>query len=365
METTFHVPQILLRGWWTILWCAALGAGIAAYYALNLPDWYSARISVVPSEPAQGGGAQASGPAVGTADSSGAAQRIQAVLASSSVADEVIEKFELETRYGVSNRDAARAQLASHCGSSIDRRSGIVSLTCEDPEPRIAMEMATYFGEVGNRAFGRVSASSAREERKFLEAQVTKVRADVDDASRKLRDFQRAHKIVDLQEQSRAVISAMAAIKGEIISKQLELSYVSTFAADSESSVTQLRHQLRALNRRLRDLEAENPKVRSDFFPAATSVPDIRFELEQLVREQKVQETLFFVLRQRFETAKVDEARDTSPFQILDHPTLPATPGRPRRMKTAMLGGFTGAAAGCVLLVLVALVRRETAMKVG
>jgi capsule polysaccharide export protein KpsE/RkpR len=225
--------------------------------------------------------------------------------------------------------------------------------------------LATHFGEVGNRAFGRVSASSAREERKFLEAQVTKVQADVDEASRKLRDFQRAHKIVDLQEQSRAVISAMAALKGEIISKQLEMSYVSSFASDSESNVTQLRHQIRALKGRLRDLESANPKAPADFFPSAATVPDMRFELEQLVREQKVQESLFFALRQRYETAKVDEARDTSTFQILDHPTLPANPSQPQRTKTAMVGGFLGAVAGCVLIVLVALVRRETTPKVG
>jgi tyrosine-protein kinase Etk/Wzc len=272
----------------------------------------------------------------------------------------VIEKFKLEERYVVPNRDAAREELWMHCGASIDRRTGIVSLSCEDRDPRVAMEMAAYFGEVGNRVFGRVSASSAREERMFLEAQVAKVRTDVDEASRKLRDFQRAYKIVDLPEQSRAVISAMAALKGELLSKQLELSYQSSFAADSESSVTQLRRQIHILARKLRELEAAKTTAPSDFFPAATSVPDIRFELEQLVRIQKIQETLFFVLTQRYETAKVDEARDTSTFQILDHPTQPANPCRPRRMKTALLGGFLGLVAACVWIVLHARYRRQT-----
>jgi uncharacterized protein involved in exopolysaccharide biosynthesis len=289
----------------------------------------------------------------------GAAQRIQAVLSSASVADEVIEKFKLEARYQVRNRDAARTELWKHCTAAVDGRSGIVSLSCEDRDPRVAMQMAAFFGEVGNRTFGRVSSSSAREERKFLEGQVAKVRIEVAEASRKLHDFQLAHNIIDLSEQSRAVISAMAALKGEIISKQLELSYHASFAADSESSVTQLRRQLGILTHKLRDLEA-NTTARADFFPAATSVADIRHELDQLVRELKIQESLFVVLRQRYETAMVDEARDTSTFQILDHSTLPANPCRPRRMKMAMVGGFLGFVAGCFCILLPAWWRRQT-----
>jgi tyrosine-protein kinase Etk/Wzc len=346
------LPQILLRSWWVIMCCAAIGSVVAAVYALKMPNWYSARIGVLALPPASDGGAQGSRLSTGSEALLSAGQRIQAVLSSTSVADEVIEKFELEQHYGVPNRDAARAELGKHCTTSIDRRSGIVSLACEDLDPRIAMEMAASFGEVGNRVFGRVSASSAREERTFLEAQVAKVRGDVDEASRKLRDFQRANNIIDLPEQSRAVISAMAALKGEIVSKQLELSYQSTFAADTEASVTQLRRQIRILARKLRSLEATNPKAPTDFFPAAKSVADMRFELEQLVREQRIQETLFFTLSQRYESAKVDEARDTSTFQILDHPTQPAYPSRPRRAKTALLGALVGLVAACVLCIL-------------
>jgi tyrosine-protein kinase Etk/Wzc len=361
MKTTdFNLPMILLRRWWAILLCAAIGAGIAALYALSVPDWYRSSISVVPLVPTQDGALGSRLP-VGVDPLFAAAQRIQAVLTSTSVADEVIEKFALEDRYGLADRDTARAELARHCGTNVDRNSGIIWLSCEDREPRLAKEITAHFGEVGNRVFGRVSASSAREERKFLEAQVKKTRNGVEEASRKLREFQSAHKIIDLSEQSRAVISAMAALKGEILSKQIEISYQGSFAADTESTVTQIRRQIGALTYRLRKLE----RASDDFFPAATAVPGLRFELEQLTREQKIQETLFFAMTQRFETAMVDEARDTSTFQILDHPTQPANPSRPRRMRIAMVGGFLGGVAACVVLALAALWRRQTSPRDG
>ena len=51
-------------------------------------------------------------------------QRIQAVLTSNSVADEVIEKFELKERYGTPHIEHARAALADHCTTAVDRKSG-------------------------------------------------------------------------------------------------------------------------------------------------------------------------------------------------------------------------------------------------
>jgi tyrosine-protein kinase Etk/Wzc len=284
-------------------------------------------------------------------------QRIQAVLASTSVADEVIEKFKLDDRYGTSHREHTRAALAEHCSSTVDRKSGLVSLSCEDRDPAQAKAMAEYFGEVGNRVFGRVTVSSAREERKFLEDQVVKARHDVDESSKLLREFQEQHKIIDLPEQSKAVISAMAQIKGEIVSKQIELGYLSGFSGRGESNVQQLQQQIVAMDGKLKQLEENQHAAGSgsadgsaNFFPDAMKVPQLRFELEQLMREQKIQETVFGLMTQRYEMAKVDEARDTSTFQILDHPTLPTYRSRPQRKRAAVLGLLGGLGVGALVI---------------
>ena len=218
---------LLVRRWRTALIFGVLGAAIASVYAFITPPWFEARLTVVPSAPSRDSAAMALASKLpGIEAVSTDSKRIEAVLTSVSVADEVIDKFGLEERYGAPHRELARNALWGHCTTGVDRKSGVVALACEDTDPRLAMEMASYFGEVGNRVFGRISASSAREEARFLETQVTIARKDVDDASQKLREFQEQHKVIDLPEQSKAVISAMASIKGEMISKQLELSYL-------------------------------------------------------------------------------------------------------------------------------------------
>jgi tyrosine-protein kinase Etk/Wzc len=364
---TEEKPQIdlivvLVRRWKLLALAAALGAAVAAVYAFVAPEWFAATLTVVPAQKSQDSAAMSIAAKLPVALDTFQTdvQRIQAVLASTSVADEVIEKFGLDAQYETSHREHTRAALAEHCTTNVDRKSGVVALTCEDKDPAQAKAMAEYFGEVGNRVFGRVSVSSAREERVFLEQQVIKARHDVDDASRKLREFQEQHKIIDLPEQSKAVISAMAQIQGEMVSKQIELSYLSGFSGRGESNVQQLQQQIAVMDTKLRQLEEQHSTQGSgagsgssaSFFPNAMTVPELRERLEQLMREQKIEETVFGLMTQRYEMAKVDEARDTSTFQILDHPTLPSFRSRPQRKRAIVLGAIGGLAAGVGLVLI-------------
>lgn len=368
MSEDLDLVVVLARRWKTLAITIALGAAAATAYALLATEWYAATLTVVPSQRSQDIAAMSLAAKLpGLESFSTDVQRIQAVLASTSVADEVIQKFQLQDHYGTAHLEQAREALHAHCQIGVDRKSSVVWLTCEDPEPQRAMDMARSFGEIGNKVFGRVSVSSAREERAFLEGQVAKTRHDVDEASRKLREFQEQHKVIDLPEQSKAVISAMAQIKGEMVSKQIELSYLSGFSGRGESNVVQLQQQIAVMEGKLKQMEAAQVPAEGSgagsaaFFPGAMNVPQLRFELEQLMREQKIQETVFGLMTQRFEMARVDEARDTSSFQILDSPTLPTFRSRPRRRQILAAGIAVGLAAGAAWILVPLWWRRRVA----
>src|SRR5581483_579036 len=103
------------------------------------------------------------------------------------------------------------------------------------------------------------------------------------------------YKIVDLEAQSKAVVSAMASLRSQEISKDLQLSYLNTFSSRDESTAAQLRQQLTVMNNKFKKLELApeddqlatlNPGLvgkvvasrTADMFPAAMSVPKLRFE---------------------------------------------------------------------------------------
>jgi len=352
------LAAVLVPRWKTLLGCAALGACAGIAYGLVAPAWYEARLAVLPSQDGEGSKlakVAALGAAAGLSPTvSNEVQRIHAVLSSVSVADAAIAKFDLQHRYGARSIESARKRLQEHCSAAIELKAGVVALTCEDRDPQTAADLAAYFGEVGNQVFERITVSTARGERRFLEQMVGKTKEDVDRASLALREFQERHRVLDLPAQSKAVISAMATLEGDLISKRLQLSYLAGFASAEESRVRQLTEQTAIEERELRRLETtsgDDDHGGSGFFPEALRVPGLRFELEQLLRTQKIQETVYGVLTERLAMARVDEARDTAAFQILDAPTVPTVRSRPRAARIAALSGVGGLAVGVVLLI--------------
>lgn len=346
---------LLIRRWKSLLVCAALGLAAGLGYSVLAPPWYEARLAVLPSQDGENSRlakVAALGAAAGLSPMvSNEVQRIHAVLSSVSVADAVIAKFKLQDRYGAHSLEQARKRLAEHCATNVELKAGIVTLTCEDREPAFARELTSYFGEVGNEVFERITVSTARGERRFLEQMVDKTRQDVDRSSTALREFQERHHVLDLPAQSKAVISAMATLQGDLISKRLQLSYLHGFASADEPRVRQLSEQTAIEERELQRLESSSTgEDRAEFFPEALRVPGLRFELEQLLRSQKIDETVYSMLTERLAMARVDEARDTAAFQILDAPTVPATPSRPRRARITAIATVAGLAASAAFL---------------
>lgn len=364
-------PQLRTSAARRIAWSAAVGFTLAVLYAIAAPSWYEASLTVVPATPSKGGGigsqlAGALGAAIDFPELgiNADVERIAAVFESTSVTDAVIQKFDLTRRYGTKYLEHARKALWSHCSTRIDRKARIVAVSCEDKDPKFVQQMLEYFGEYANGVFRRVSVSSASEEVRFLEQRVAEMRKEADEAARKLREFEERHKIVDLDSQSKAVVSAMASLRSQEISKELQLSYMNTFSSRDESTAVQLRQQLAVMNAKFRKLE-ESPgddpgETRrpgsetngaavakgNDIFPPALAVPKMRFEVEQLYRDKKIRETDLLLLMQRLEMAKVNEARDTSAFQILDHAVVPTYTSRPNRFLAVVSGLVLGLLAG-------------------
>jgi capsule polysaccharide export protein KpsE/RkpR len=176
-----------------------------------------------------------------------------------------------------------------------------------------------------------------------------------------MRDFQEAHRIVDLETQAKAVVTAMAELNARRIGKQLELDYARTFSSRDEPSLKQLRSELSVMSDRLEKLEVADPphdataddraaarKGGKSVFPPALEVPKLRAEYEKLLRDRRVAEAMLVFALERYENAKASEAREFSTFVILDPPALPTRKARPSR--TAIVAFALGLGLGLALV---------------
>lgn len=346
-------------------------------YALLAPRWYRSAVTVVPVKQQKGGlSSLLGGDLAGLASSldgagSGAdAARVAAVLKSVSVTDAVIEAFDLRARYREEYQEYTRDELWDHCSVKTLSKPGLVELSCEDKDPEFVQRMLAFFAERGNEVFRRVSVGSASEEVRFLERRAKELRQAAEETASRMRAFQERHGVVDLESQSRAVVSSLASLEAQRVSKQLELEYARTYAGGDEATTRQLEQQLALVERKLRQLERATPQPEGDaagtgsaaggpsapavrgrggVFPQALDVPRLRAEMEALLRDRKVAETTLFVALERLEAARAAEARDVSTFQILDAPTRPTRHSRPRGALTVAALGLLGLGLGVAL----------------
>jgi capsule polysaccharide export protein KpsE/RkpR len=344
-----------------------VGAVAGTLYGLLAPKWYRSVLTVVPAKSQRPGmsgllGGDLGGFAAGIEPTLGGsvdAARIAAVLQSLAVTDAAIERFDLRTRYREKYLESTRENLWKHCDVKALTKPNLVQLSCEDKDPRFVQQMLTFFAEYGNQVFRRVSVSTASEEVRALEKRVAELRQRADDAAVQMREFQEKHQIVDLDTQAKAVVSALASLQSQRISKQLELDYARTFSSRDEATLQQLESQLSVMEHKLRDLEdpAALPATRTEtksaraksatggVFPAALAVPKLRADFEHLYRDRKVAEASLVFALERLETAAANEARDVSTFVVLDAPALPTRKSRPKRLLVLMLSTFLALAA--------------------
>lgn len=339
---------------------AFASAGVA--YALLAPKWYRSVLTVVAAKQQKAGlsgllGGDLAGLASGLDSSLGGAdvQRIAAVLQSVAVSDAAIERFHLKDRYGEMYQEAARDALWKHCDVKVLSKPGLVQLSCEDKDGRFAQELLEFFSKHGNDVFRRVNASSASEEVHFLEKRVAQLRTSAEETAAQVREFQEKHGIVDLDSQSKALVSALSTLNAQRINKQLELDYARRFSSGDETTLQQLTSQLSVMDQQMRDLEQTRPDALDGgpaarreksrgVFPAALDVPKLRAEYEALYRERKVAEATLLFSLERLEAAQANAARDTSTFIVLDPPTLPTRHSRPKKsivvLATTLLGAL-------------------------
>ncbi|MEZ7890904.1 MAG: Wzz/FepE/Etk N-terminal domain-containing protein [Candidatus Wallbacteria bacterium] len=69
-------------------------------------------------------------------------------------------------------------------------------------------------------------------------------------------------------------------------------------------------------------------------------VPNLSVELARLYREQVVQETLFKVITEQYELAKIDEAKESQNITILDKAIPPEIKSGPKRTMTILIASF-------------------------
>jgi len=268
------------------------------------------------------------------------------MLGGATVEDRLIQKFDLRKVYHDRYWQDARKDLAKHTTVSEDRKSGVISITVSDRDPRRAQQMAQFYVESLNGLMSQVSTSSARRERLFLEQRLKSAKENLDAAAQDFSVYASKTGTLDLPSQTKAMVESEATLQGQLIAAQSELEGLEQIYTGNNIRVRSLRARIAGLKQHVENMSGNKADLTSEESPIAGDFPSIRklplvgVRWANLYRESKIQETVYELLTQEYEFAKIQEAKEIPTVNVLDAALLPEERSFPPRVIIIVLGAF-------------------------
>jgi capsule polysaccharide export protein KpsE/RkpR len=218
-----------------------------------------------------------------------------------------------------------------------------------------------------NSLVSELSTSSAHRERVFLEGRLKVAKQDLDDASNQLAQFSSKNNTLDIQQEGKAMLDAAGTIAGEMIAAQSQLEGLRQIYTDNNSRVRSLNARVAELRRQLEKLGGTQAKDVKDAspstaqpadpstaqasglpYPTIRSLPLLGAKYGDYYRRAKIQETVYELLTEQYELAKVQEAKETLSVKVLDAAVIPEKKSFPPRLALMFLGTFLALALSMV-----------------
>ena len=266
------------------------------------------------------------------------------MLQGPTIEDDVIRKFDLRKVYGDRLWEDARKDLENRTDIKEDRKSGVITIAVSDHDPRRAQQIAQSYVEALNGLVAQVSTSSARRERIFLEQRLKTVKQKLDDAAKQFSEYSSKNATLDVPSQGRAMLESEATLEGQLIAAQSELEGFQQIYTDSNIRMKTLRAKIAGLKKQIDAMSGNKTDLTSDESQIAGDLPSIRklplvgVQWANLYREAKIQETVYEMLTQEYELAKVQEAKEIPTVNVLDAPLVPERKSFPPRILITILG---------------------------
>lgn len=275
------------------------------------------------------------------------------ILSSQTVQDRLINQFDLQKLYHEPKIEDAEKHLARQTEIEIDRKSGIISIVVTDHDPKRSAAIAQAYVVELNRLVAEVSTSSARRERIFLEDRLKQVRADLDTAAKNFSDFASKNTAIDIPAQGKAMVEAAASLQGQLIAAESEIRGLQEIYSTNNVRVRAAEARVKELQRKLNELgegtqDGGNPD--NSLYPSIKKLPLLGVTYADLYRETKIQETVYELLTEQYELAKIQEAKEIPTVKVLDPAIVPTKKSFPPRKVIVMLGTVLGVifAAMCI-----------------
>jgi len=344
--------EVLAKRWRMIVMVTAAAFVISIVSSLLMKNVYSSTTLILPPQQdssmigmmsaMSGGMASLAGDLLGKGTT---ADLYVGILNSRAVKDSIIDRFKLNEVYEQKFRLDTYKVLDKNANISAGKKDGIISITVEDKDPKLAADLANAFADELGKLTVKLNITGAGKNKDYLEERLTKAKVDLTRSEEALKIFQTANKALDVPEQAKAAITGVAQLKAQLAIQEVQLAGIRSRFTDTTQDVKDMKASVANLRSQIAQVEGNE---RGSSIPSMGSVPQLGQEYVRLMREFKVQEAIFELLTKQYEMARMSEAKDVDGMQIIQKATVPDKKSKPKRSLIVLAATFA-AGFGAVL----------------
>jgi uncharacterized protein involved in exopolysaccharide biosynthesis len=259
------------------------------------------------------------------------------LLSSGSIEGALVDRFDLQKVYHKRYRQDALKKLKHRTEITQDRKSGVITIVVTDTDRQRARDMAQAYVDQLDSLLIRVNTSAARREREWIEQRLVTVQNDLEKAQVALSDFASKNTTLDIKEQTKAMVDAGAKLQAQLIAAHAEADSLGQFYGEGNV-------RMRAANARVGELERELKKLggspaqpgeeldNNALYPPLRQLPALGVRWADLYRQVKIKETLYDLLTEQYELARIEEVKSVPSVRIIDTPSWPEKKSFPPRL---------------------------------
>ena len=269
------------------------------------------------------------------------------VLQSNTVEDGLIKRLNLMAAYKVKKLSDARRMLA---GSSkfVSEKGGMISITVKDGDPHRAAQIANAYVDELHNINSRLIIGEASLRRNFFSQQLALEKDRLTDAEIALQQTEESTGAISPAGQTGVVIGQVAALRSQIIAREVQLDALRTSSTDQNPEVIRINSEIQGLRNQLSALESvQKGRKPGDISLTSRALPKDQVAILRRQRDVQYHTLIFDLIARQFEAARLDEAKASPLIQVLDPAEPPDRKSGPFRALWTLAGGVLGFLFGC------------------
>jgi len=209
--------------------------------------------------------------------------------------------------------------------------------------PNVAITALDYIIRQRNNSISKLTKD-------FIGSEITNYTAKLDSVEIEIEKFQRANKVLEIDEQTKAIFQQANQVAVDLAKAEVDYNLAQKLYAENSQNLSLTKENLRKLQEIYSKIQTGGITGNDNLAIPLENIPTLIRQYTNLTRTKEIYEQVLIYLQTQYFQEAIQEKRDVPQVEILDWATIPLEKSYPAYKATIILGFVIGLAIAITFL---------------